>query len=541
MKKFLVLIILIYAGSIFAQGYPFHQVEIGGNISCTYIGSSGVFNRDFRYTNTPAFSVPCGSIPYCDNTGFSAACKIDGLFAMFACSYSGELRPGYISNDSHYTNKDFKIYLVKRFDNEFNNPDYANWYKMTGYGAPFIDVNNNCIFEPGIDKPGMQDASETAFVCYTDAPGNKSPGEGFGGGIYYPLLNAELRFTMWTYSVYPFEASQFFRYQIINKGNRNWDSTYFALFVAPSEYAYPGVLLGCDTNRHLSFAYNYENTNSALGVVVLKGAVNKLTGDTIYLSSFVWDRAVYGSFCEWEVIANPLGAYNYMKGFKSDGTSFLDPTKPLGGNKYAKTKFIFYGDPETNTGWTPSKGRISNCGGTDTGTIVPVFGNPSSNIVMGMGADNFTVAPGDTQVIVYCQTIVRGSNPVTRLKSQTDKINYIYQNALKNYVENFCYREYIIYPDDFSLEQNYPNPFNTKTLFRFSVPRVADIKIEVFDLLGRRVLVPVNGEYKPGYYELTINAEDLASGIYYYRMQVVDKTVSSQVKYGRILKMALVK
>ncbi|MBN1633526.1 MAG: T9SS type A sorting domain-containing protein [Ignavibacteria bacterium] len=542
MKKILVLLILMYAGSSFAQWYPFHWVRIKGNYACTFIGSSGVFNKDFRYTNTPGYTVPCGSTPFCENTGLSAACKIDGALAMFACTYTGELIPGYILNGVAYTNDDFKIYLVKKVDNEFNNPDYANWYKMTGYGAPFIDVNNNCIFEPGIDKPGMQDASETAFVCYTDGFSQyRSNGEGFGGGIKNPLLNAEVRFTMWAYSETPMQFAYFFRYQIINKGNKNWDSVYFALFSDPSEFTFYEEFLGCDTNRHLAYAYGDENIDYIFGIKVLKGAVNKLTGDTIYLSSFVWERFNYG--CEWEVPGNPQGAYYYMKGFKSDGTSHLDPTKPLGGNKYEKTKFILSGDPETNAGWTPSKGRIANCGGTDTGTIVPL--PPSSaNMVMGMGADNFTIAPGDTQVIVYCQTVDRGNsnvNSVTKLKSQTDAIYKIYNAAIKYYAENFCYREYIIYPDDFSLEQNYPNPYNNKTVIKFSIPRVADIKIEVFDLLGRSVFVPVNGEYKPGYYELTINAEDLASGIYYYRMQVVDKTVSSQVKYGRILKMALVK
>jgi hypothetical protein len=73
-------------------------------------------------------------------------------------------------------------------------------------------------------------------------------------------------------------------------------------------------------------------------------------------------------------------------------------------------------------------------------------------------------------------------------------------------------------PKVFSLEQNYPNPFNPRTGIRYSVPGVSDVKLTVFDILGREVAVLVNERKPAGRYEVTFDASDLASGMYVYRL-----------------------
>jgi hypothetical protein len=81
-------------------------------------------------------------------------------------------------------------------------------------------------------------------------------------------------------------------------------------------------------------------------------------------------------------------------------------------------------------------------------------------------------------------------------------------------------------PKRFALEQNYPNPFNPTTVIRFQIPEVGGQKSEVsrvalkvFDVLGREVAKLVDENLNPGTYETTFNANGLASGIYYYRLQ----------------------
>lgn len=70
----------------------------------------------------------------------------------------------------------------------------------------------------------------------------------------------------------------------------------------------------------------------------------------------------------------------------------------------------------------------------------------------------------------------------------------------------------------FALEQNYPNPFNPSTKIKFSVGNFSPVKVEVFHQTGELVYTLFNGYLNGGEYELNFNAQNLASGIYYYRM-----------------------
>jgi hypothetical protein len=74
-------------------------------------------------------------------------------------------------------------------------------------------------------------------------------------------------------------------------------------------------------------------------------------------------------------------------------------------------------------------------------------------------------------------------------------------------------------PDSYSLSQNYPNPFNPTTKIKYQLPVDGNVKIIIFDLLGKEVQTLVNGFEKAGSYELTFNGINLASGIYFYKMK----------------------
>jgi len=73
----------------------------------------------------------------------------------------------------------------------------------------------------------------------------------------------------------------------------------------------------------------------------------------------------------------------------------------------------------------------------------------------------------------------------------------------------------------FELNQNYPNPFNPETSIRYSIPfgNQGPASIHIFDILGNRVATLINEEQSPGSYEIKFNASNLASGIYYYKLQ----------------------
>ncbi|MFH1197108.1 MAG: CotH kinase family protein [bacterium] len=73
-------------------------------------------------------------------------------------------------------------------------------------------------------------------------------------------------------------------------------------------------------------------------------------------------------------------------------------------------------------------------------------------------------------------------------------------------------------PVAFELYQNYPNPFNPKTIIKFTVPEKSNVSIQIFNQLGELVALLIQKEYYPGMYSVEFNGENLASGVYFYRM-----------------------
>jgi hypothetical protein len=74
-------------------------------------------------------------------------------------------------------------------------------------------------------------------------------------------------------------------------------------------------------------------------------------------------------------------------------------------------------------------------------------------------------------------------------------------------------------PTNFALSQNYPNPFNPNTSIAYELPKSGFISVKVYDLLGREVAALVNEFKQAGSYQITWKADNLGSGVYFYKMQ----------------------
>jgi hypothetical protein len=74
-------------------------------------------------------------------------------------------------------------------------------------------------------------------------------------------------------------------------------------------------------------------------------------------------------------------------------------------------------------------------------------------------------------------------------------------------------------PAVFSLEQNFPNPFNPETIIRYGLPSGSHVLLALYNTLGERVAVLVEGEQESGFHEVRFNGSSLASGVYFYRLQ----------------------
>lgn len=74
-------------------------------------------------------------------------------------------------------------------------------------------------------------------------------------------------------------------------------------------------------------------------------------------------------------------------------------------------------------------------------------------------------------------------------------------------------------PKTFAVAQNYPNPFNPSTVIKYQLPRPEMVTIKVYDLLGKEIASLVNERKEPGYYEAVFDGSNLASGLYFYKIE----------------------
>ena len=77
------------------------------------------------------------------------------------------------------------------------------------------------------------------------------------------------------------------------------------------------------------------------------------------------------------------------------------------------------------------------------------------------------------------------------------------------------------YPTEYSLQNNYPNPFNPITTISYVWPRASAVELSIYSLTGQKIQTLVNQEQAAGSYALKFYASNLASGVYFYRLNVL--------------------
>ncbi|NNE07456.1 MAG: T9SS type A sorting domain-containing protein, partial [Gemmatimonadetes bacterium] len=82
--------------------------------------------------------------------------------------------------------------------------------------------------------------------------------------------------------------------------------------------------------------------------------------------------------------------------------------------------------------------------------------------------------------------------------------------------------------DDYQLLTSTPNPFGRSTSIRFRIPSADHVTLAVYDVRGREVARLVDGFMPAGAHEATLSAAGLASGVYYYRLETGDRTLTKR-------------
>lgn len=555
-------LVSLSAGERYGSLYSYDQLITPRSIFLQSGNVNSVFMNDgiFNYDKTTFSSATAGFIWPVSSSSRLTAVYTSGIFiggkyvvspgqkelrlaaSFFSSHFSpgnipviGQVPPVSVCNDTA-----FNGYLVSVTDPSLVNGgprtkvaggrtynfNYSPWSAWpVALGAPYVEVNGIPGYQPGwdADRPGTGNGSArpsemifTVFMDYTNCTDNVHVSELSLPGGTSPL-GVEVQQIAYAFDTEGFRDSYFVRYKIINKSSKAWDSTYIGLVNDADLGEANDDAAGCDSVRNIGFTYNFDNNDvdyganpPAVGYRILQGPVvyTGLNSDTAFLpcNTLVGYRMkmISGHYA-YKNGASPCSgdpddaatAYNFLRGMDGCGNQQINYVSGK------TTTFRYSGDACNRSGWFDSSS-----------------GDSRSMINIGP----FNMNSGDTQVVVYLYSIARGSNnnqSVCELMNVTDNINYFYKN---------CFHLIGItpigssVPDRFSLSQNYPNPFNPLTNIQFEVPKAGNVKLTVFDALGREVTSLVNQNMDAGSYKVDWNASEFPSGVYFYRIETGDFT-----------------
>ncbi|MDR3610187.1 MAG: cytochrome c3 family protein [Ignavibacteriaceae bacterium] len=115
----------------------------------------------------------------------------------------------------------------------------------------------------------------------------------------------------------------------------------------------------------------------------------------------------------------------------------------------------------------------------------------------------------------------------------TRLVQKLLRDAIARFTPTALLNETGMAPNKYELSQNYPNPFNPSTTIKFSIPESGNVKVVVYDAIGKEVVTLTNNFYQAGKYKIEWNASSYASGIYFYRLVSKD--------FQMVRKMVLIK
>jgi len=94
-------------------------------------------------------------------------------------------------------------------------------------------------------------------------------------------------------------------------------------------------------------------------------------------------------------------------------------------------------------------------------------------------------------------------------------------------------------PEKYALYQNYPNPFNPATVIKFDLPEESEVRLAVYNILGKKVKTLLNKKLSAGVHKISWQASEYSSGVYFYRVEAVSNV--SDKKFTKVEKMLLLK
>jgi hypothetical protein len=439
------------------------------------------------------------------------------------------LQAGKILSPGKADNPDdpkYRVYKIrKKWDTLPQGPerdalerDYNDW--PVEDGAPWIDIDGDSIYTPGIDEPEFS-GDETLWFVSNDLDTIRSR-RTYGSNP----IGLEIHTLVYGFNENNFLKDVIFKkYTIINKSTSQIGDMYISYWTDDDLGDAEDDFVGCDTLLDLGYTYNGDNEDwdgrgdtygtppPAVGHMFVQGPVVRgqpsdsaryqgkwLSGyKNLPLTSFFLYIGASNCFSD-PTMGHYSGTIEFYKNMRTliwNGNSYPDPHTGLA------AKFIVPGDPVASLGWYEGDGWP---GGEDPGDRRSL-----------MTSGPFSMAPGDTQEVEFAIFMAIGSDyidSITRLKETAREIHQYFGNDIPSDIE--ARRQYT--PTAFRLHQNYPNPFNPTTTINYELQITNYIDLSVYNLLGQKVATLVSRRQNAGQYQVDWNAAGFASGVYYYRL-----------------------
>jgi len=133
----------------------------------------------------------------------------------------------------------------------------------------------------------------------------------------------------------------------------------------------------------------------------------------------------------------------------------------------------------------------------------------------------FYFPPSDTQeytMYFYTNAVAGNGHIKMRFENVNVTSNIVTQNFYASTSSTSINSSHSIV-SKYSLYQNYPNPFNPTTKISYGLPKEGFVTLKIYDVLGKEVMTLVNGNMQAGYYDAEFSGNNLASGLYFYKLE----------------------
>jgi hypothetical protein len=133
--------------------------------------------------------------------------------------------------------------------------------------------------------------------------------------------------------------------------------------------------------------------------------------------------------------------------------------------------------------------------------------------------------PPNTKVTVYYK--VKAYNPGGN-SGFSNEVYFFVSGGIEKAIQSTTSGNASV-PDRLALRQNYPNPFNSTTTFSFDLPNSTHVRLEVYDMTGRKLGTVIDGSMEAGSHSISWTADGLTSGIYLYRLQAESRVLTGKL------------